>query len=150
MSTYNKPCATSENLDQPANPHKLIRDLADCLCLSQPPGYPKRDKREPFSYWVDVETDLSLCCLHRYYCSFFHALTHICHRYIFFFHGASYILKLSIYICGYWLNRRNTQPFFFQRRLIQKKQIVSQHEKAYLRTCAPRKYSVKLLYNQVM
>ena len=29
-------------------------------CLLQPPGYPKRDKRERLPYWVDVLADLSL------------------------------------------------------------------------------------------
>ena len=45
---------TSKDSDQPAYPHSLIRAFSDCKCLLQPPGYPKRDKREPLSYWVDV------------------------------------------------------------------------------------------------
>ena len=42
--TYNKTCATSEDPDQPAYPRSLIRVLADCMCLLQPPGCQKRDK----------------------------------------------------------------------------------------------------------
>ena len=34
--------------DQPAHPLSHIRDFSDCLCLLQPLGYPKRDKREPY------------------------------------------------------------------------------------------------------
>ena len=49
--TYNKTCATSEDSDQTAHPRSLIRFFADCMCLSQPPGYPKRDKRELLPYW---------------------------------------------------------------------------------------------------
>ena len=45
--TYNKTCATSEDSDQPAHPRSLIRVFADRKCILQPPGYPKRDKREP-------------------------------------------------------------------------------------------------------
>ena len=30
------------------------------MCLQQPPGFPKRDKREPLPYWADVQSDLSL------------------------------------------------------------------------------------------
>ena len=44
--TYNTTCATSEDTDQPADPRSLIRVFADCLCLLQPKGYPKRDKRK--------------------------------------------------------------------------------------------------------
>ena len=45
--TYNKACATSEDLDQPAHPCSLIRVFEDRMCLLQPLGYPKRDKRDP-------------------------------------------------------------------------------------------------------
>ena len=48
--TYNKTCGTSENSDQPAHLRSLIRVFTDCMCLLQPPGYPKRDKQEPLLY----------------------------------------------------------------------------------------------------
>ena len=38
-----------------------IRIFVDRMCLLQPPGYPKRDEREPLPYWVDAQDDLSLC-----------------------------------------------------------------------------------------
>ena len=66
--TYDKICATSEDSDQPAHPCRLIRVFADRMCLVQPPGYPKRDEREPLPYLVDVQADLSLCWSHRSYC----------------------------------------------------------------------------------
>ena len=44
------------------------------MCLLQSPGYPKRDKREPLPYWVDVQADPSLCWSHRSYCRFCRAL----------------------------------------------------------------------------
>ena len=68
--TYNKSCATSEDSDQPAHPRSLIRVFADRMFLLQPPGYPKRDKREPLLYVVDVQADLLvtqvLCALAHY------------------------------------------------------------------------------------
>ena len=67
---YNNTCATSEDSDQPAHPHSLIRVFADRMCRLQPPGYPKRAKREPSPYWSDVQADLSLDWLHRSYCKF--------------------------------------------------------------------------------
>ena len=75
--TYNKTCATSEDSDQPAHLHSLIRVFSDNMCLLQPPGYPKRDKQEPLSYWVDVQDDLSFCWSHRSDCRFCHALTYM-------------------------------------------------------------------------
>ena len=51
---YNKICATSENSDQTAHPISLIKVFGDRMCL-------KKDKREPLPYWVDVQTDRSLC-----------------------------------------------------------------------------------------
>ena len=58
----------------------LIRAIADHMCLLQPPSYPKRDKREALSHWVDVEVDLTLSWSHRSYCSFFFlALAHHYH-----------------------------------------------------------------------
>ena len=53
--TYNKTCATSEDSDQPAHPRSLIRIFADRMCLLQPPGYPKQDKRESLPYWMDIQ-----------------------------------------------------------------------------------------------
>ena len=44
--------------------------FADHICLLQPPGYPKRVKREPLPYQVDVHADLSLCWSYRSYCMF--------------------------------------------------------------------------------
>ena len=43
----NNTSATSEDSDQPAHPRSLIRVLADRMCLLLPPGYQKRDEREP-------------------------------------------------------------------------------------------------------
>ena len=77
VKIYNKTCATSEDSDQPAHPRSLIRVFADRMCLLQPPGYPKRDKREPLSYWVDVQAELSLFWSHRSYCRFCRALGQI-------------------------------------------------------------------------
>ena len=67
VCTYNKTCATSEGSDQPA--------LA-------PQGYPKRDKPDSLSYWVDVQADMSLCWSHGSYCRFCRALAQLsycCH-----------------------------------------------------------------------
>ena len=33
------------------------------MCLLHPPGHPKTDKREPLSYWMDVQADLNFCWL---------------------------------------------------------------------------------------
>ena len=52
--TYNKTCVTSEDSDQSS--------LIPCTVSSTAPGYPKRDKRGPLSYLVDVQADLSLYC----------------------------------------------------------------------------------------
>ena len=67
----------SEDSDQPAHPRSLIRVFADRMCLLKPPIYPKRDKREPLPYWVDVQADLSLCWSHRSYCRFCRALAQL-------------------------------------------------------------------------
>ena len=53
--TYIKTCAT----------RSLIRVLADRMCIRQPCGYPKRDKREPMAYLVAVQADLRLDLSHR-------------------------------------------------------------------------------------
>ena len=58
--TYNKVSSTSEDSDQPAHPHRLVRVFADRMCLLEPPGYPKRNKRKSLSYWVDVQAIPSL------------------------------------------------------------------------------------------
>ena len=47
--TYKKTSATSEVLDQPGHPRSLIRVFADRMRLLQPPGYSKKDKREPLA-----------------------------------------------------------------------------------------------------
>ena len=39
-------------------------------------SYPKRDKREPLPYWVDVQDDLSLCWQQKSFCRFCRALPH--------------------------------------------------------------------------
>ena len=74
---YNKTCATSEDSDQPGHLRSLIRVFADRMCLLQSPGYLKRDERVPLPYWVDVQADLSIRCLHRSSCRFCRALVHI-------------------------------------------------------------------------
>ena len=91
---YNKTCVTSKDSDQPAHPHSLIRVFADCMCLLQPPGYLKRDKGEPLSYWVDVQADLSHCWLHRSNCRFCCALADILFT-------KQYLSKYSIYLKYY-------------------------------------------------
>ena len=68
--TYNKTCATNKDSDQPALPCSLIRVFADCMCRIQHLGFQKRDEQEPLPYWVDVQSDLNLCWLHRSYCRF--------------------------------------------------------------------------------
>ena len=56
------------------HPRSLIGVLADYMCILQPTGYLKMDKGEPLPYLVDLQADLSLCWLHRFYCRFCHAL----------------------------------------------------------------------------
>ena len=73
---YNKTCATSEDSDQPAHPRRLMRVFTDRMCLLQPPGYPKRDKRESLPYWLDVQADLSIFWSHSSYYRFCRALAH--------------------------------------------------------------------------
>ena len=68
--TYNKTCETSKDSDQPAHLHSPIRVFADPMCLLQPLGNPKRDKREPLPYPVGLQADRSLCWLHKSYCRF--------------------------------------------------------------------------------
>ena len=63
--------------DQPAHPRSLIRVFADRMCLLQSPDCSKRDKREPLSYWVDVQADMSLCWLRISYCRFCRTLAQI-------------------------------------------------------------------------
>ena len=74
---YNRTCATSEDSDQLTGPRSMIRIFDDSMCLLQPPDYPKRDKRELLPFWVDVQVDLSLCWLCRYYCRFCRALVQL-------------------------------------------------------------------------
>ena len=85
---YNETCATSEDSDQPAYPRSLIRVFADRMSLKQPPGYPKRDEREPLPYRVDVQADPVLCWSHRCYCRPSHALA-----LLLFFKGDRYPFK---------------------------------------------------------
>ena len=47
------------------------------MCLLQPPGYPKWNKRDPLTYWIDVQADLSLCWWYRSYCKFCRALAEL-------------------------------------------------------------------------
>ena len=42
--TCNKTFETSDDSDQSAHLHILIRVFADRMCLRQPQGHPKRDK----------------------------------------------------------------------------------------------------------
>ena len=73
--TYNKICVTSE--DRPACASAESDQSPDCMCLLQPLGYPKKNKREPLPYWVDVQDDLSLCWSHKSYCRFCRGLAHM-------------------------------------------------------------------------
>ena len=77
INFYNKTCETSEDSDQTALSRSLIRVFADHMCLLQPPGYPRKDKRESFPYGVAVHADLSLCWSNRYYCGYCRALAQI-------------------------------------------------------------------------
>ena len=54
--TYYKTCATSEDAEQPADPHSLI-SLPDCLCLVQPPCCLKK------KWWTGTLTILCGCTL---------------------------------------------------------------------------------------
>ena len=73
---YNMTCATSEDSDQPAHSRSLIRVFADRMCHLQPPVYPKTDKREPLSCWVNVQADPNFCWSHRSKCRFCRQLGH--------------------------------------------------------------------------
>ena len=72
--TYKRICTTSDDSDQSAHPHSLIRVFVDRICLLQPPYYPKRDIREPLQYKADVQTDLSLCWSHMSFYRFCRAV----------------------------------------------------------------------------
>ena len=76
-TTYIKTCAISEDSGQLAHPRIPIRLFAERMCLLLPPGYPKREKREPLSYLMDVQSDRSRCWLHRSYCRFCRALAQL-------------------------------------------------------------------------
>ena len=58
---YNETCATSEDWDQSAHPHSLIRVFPDRICLLQPPGYPRKDERGPLPHWMAIHADLRFC-----------------------------------------------------------------------------------------
>ena len=51
---------SAQTQNKPAHPRSLIRAFAERMRLLQPLGYPKRDKREPLPYWMDIQADLSL------------------------------------------------------------------------------------------
>ena len=68
--------------------------FADRMCLLHPPGYPKRDKREPLPYWMDVQADF--CCSLRSYCRYCSALVK-CVYYLFFFFFFFFWLKRTKY-----------------------------------------------------
>ena len=75
------------------------------MCLLQPPGYPKRDKREPLLYWVDVQADPSLCRSHRSYCRFCCALAQILSGYLLLFgvmNGICERLSCIMSKCSFW------------------------------------------------
>ena len=65
--------APPAKIEQPAHLCSLI-SVFDCMCLLQPLSYPKRDKREPLPYWIDVQADPSLCWSLGSYCRFCRAL----------------------------------------------------------------------------
>ena len=69
--TYHKTCATSENKWTCS----LIRVFAGHMGHLQPPGYPRRDKRKPLAYCVNVQADLYLYWSHRSYCWLCRALS---------------------------------------------------------------------------
>ena len=125
-----KTCAASEDSDQSAHPRRLIRVVADRLCLLQPPGYPKWDKREPMSYRVDVQADL--CWSHRSSCRFvvywLILAYQFCHRnklLIVTANGlkkAYFIIKCFFYTWNYFLITK-TNLFKYIGNLIQKKKM---------------------------
>ena len=59
--------------------HAVWSVFTDRMCFLQPLVYPKSDKREPLSYWVDVLADLSLCWSERPFWKFCCALARLSH-----------------------------------------------------------------------
>ena len=106
--TYNKTCATREDSDQPAHLGSLISLFADRMCL-------QAIQRESLPYWVDVQTDLSLCLSHLSYCRFCHALAQFMawqtqptyYRNDF---SVSWILLMGK---NWWFSHKVTKPFMF-------------------------------------
>ena len=68
--TYDRTCATREDLDQPAHLCSLLKVVNNRMCFLQPPGNANRDKQEPLPYPVNIQADRSLCWSHRSYCRF--------------------------------------------------------------------------------
>ena len=77
---------------------RLACASADRMRHLQPLGYQKRNKWEPLLYWVNVQTNLSLCWSYRSYCRFCRALAHFIWCYIVTIHLSSYTL---VYIFRY-------------------------------------------------
>ena len=67
--TYNKTWATSEDSDQPTHLRSLF-SLRWSHVPSTASRQFKRNKWESLPYWVDAQTDLSLCWSHKSYCRF--------------------------------------------------------------------------------
>ena len=105
---YIKTYATSEDSDQTAHPRSLIGVFADRICLLQAPGYPKRDKREPLSYWVDVQADLSLCWSHR---STFYRLLNLL--------TVCYVCVLVSFLTSFVLQSKKPCDFLYNVQIIQ-------------------------------
>ena len=78
---------------------------ADRMCLPQPPGYPKWDKREPLAFRVDVQADLSLCWSHRSHCRFCLALAQLENKNSWWNFYASEYLKASAHHIRWFLNK---------------------------------------------
>ena len=116
---YNKTCATSENSDAFAQSDHSLRDR---MCLLKLLGCPKRNKREPLTYWVGVQTDLSLYWFQRSYGRFCHALTHFVRKQNWFLTHIALILsesgllttKLYLYSLYFWVDSFNGNEYPFK------------------------------------
>ena len=105
--TYNKTCATSEDSDQPAHPHSLVRVFADRMCLLQPPGYHNRDKQEPLPTWVSVQADLRRSWSYRSYCTCINDVQPA-------------KTQISLRICAVWSDSSLIARTFYSLRAIQR------------------------------
>ena len=85
------------------------------MCLLQLPGYPKRKKREPLPYWVDVHADLSLCWLHNSCCRFCHALTQM----------VIFLYNLCFFCLNTKLLGSTFKPSYIQNHFIMNNLVVS-------------------------